>query len=350
MEVAAEKQKLESKITFYRTGWFLFMVLVFGPAWYLASTVEGVSFSSSLDIISEGLGDLYFPSFLVSLLKYPITILATLIPGSSAFVFIVLALFFSYGSFFIAFLYFAFVQPPNFNEMKTKLDPEWRIKENAKWIVKPLARPVTFAGFIVFLVLTTVLGEIFYGFYRNPIADNFTGTVYLVDRSNKKIPIDVSIKLDIIDPGMVYDRKPGVRERSMKIEFSGKGLKTLKDLGIDEKLFAGGSENARYGSRVCGADSGTTAKNPSGFYRGTWLLRSYNFKNKPTEWETVRCPEKMHFGMETYDTAQFAISEIAKGHIVYAELKRDSRFSFLQGMILKNRYENNKNNFFDPDL
>ena len=58
----------------------------------------------------------------------------------------------------------------------------------------------------------------------------------------------------------------------------------------------------------------------------------------------------MHFGMETYDTAQFAISEIAKGHIVYAELKRDSRFSFLQGMILKNRYENNKNNFFDPDL
>lgn len=93
MEVAAKKQKLESKITFYRTGWFLFMVLVFGPAWYLASTVEGVSFSGSLDIISEGLGDLYFPSFLVSLLKYPITILATLIPGSSAFVFIVLALF-----------------------------------------------------------------------------------------------------------------------------------------------------------------------------------------------------------------------------------------------------------------
>lgn len=352
MEVAAEREKLESKIVFYRCGWWLFMVLMVGPAWLLASTVEGVPFSKAVDIISYGLYDLHFPSFLVSLVSYPVTLLATLIPGSSALVMLILFLFLSYGAFFVAFLYFALVQPPNFYAMKSRLDPDWQAKEDEGVIVKPLARPVMFSGFIVFLVLTSIAGDIFYGYNRDPMADDYTGTLFLLDGNNKKTPIDVSLKLAVIDPGKIYDRKPGVTSRSLHIEFDSKDAKALAALkthGIDEKLFAENAKNLPYDNAVCDADSGTVENSVRGYAPGTWLLRSYHFKNKPASYDPVKCPESMHFGVVDFDKAQFAIAGIAKSFIIVAELNRDSRLSFIQRMIMKHRYSKNPRKFYGSD-
>lgn len=352
MEIAAEREKLESKIVFYRCGWWLFMVLMVGPAWFLASTVEGVGFSRAVEIIRYGLDGLYFPNFLSDLLCYPVTVLATLIPGSSALVFLILSLFLSYGAIFVAFLYFALVQPPNFYEMKSKLDPDWQAKEDEGVIVKPLARPVMFSGFIVFLLLTSLAGEIFYGYNRSPIADDYTGTLFLLDRNDKKIPIDVNIKLAVIDPGRVYDRKPGVSFQSLHIELDGKNekaIKALKALGIDEKLFAENAKDLPYDNAVCSFTRGTVQKDVRGYIPGTWLVRSYNIKIKPASYDTVKCPESMHFGAVDFDRAQFAITDISKSFIIVAELERDSRISFIQRMIMKHRYSKNPREFYGSD-
>jgi hypothetical protein len=352
MEIAAEREKLESKIVFYRCGWWLFMVLMVGPAWYLASTVEGVPFSKAVDIIRYGLHGLHFPDFLVSLVSYPVTMLATLIPGSSALVFLILALFISYGAFFFAFMYFALVQPPNFYEMKSKLDPDWQAKEDEGVIVKPLARPVMFSGFIVFLLLTSLAGEIFYGYNRSAIADDYTGTLFLLDGNNKKTPINVNIKLAVIDPGRIYDRKPGVSSRSFHIELDSKdpkALAALKALGIDEKLFAENAKNLPYDNGVCSFTRGTVETGARGYTPGTWLVRSYHIKNKPASYDPVKCPTSMHFGVVDFDRAQFAIADIAKSFIIVADLERHSRISFIQRMIMKHRYDKNPRAFYEKD-
>lgn len=350
MEVLAAQEKLESKILFYRCGWWLFMVLMVGPAWYLASTVEGVGFSKAVEIIRDGLYGLHFPDFLVSLVSYPVTMLATLIPGSSALLFSVAALFVSYGAFFFAFLYFALVQPPNYYEMKAKLDPDWQVKEDAQWVVKPLARPVMFSGFIAFLLLTSLAGEVFYGYNRASVADDYTGTLFLLDRNDKKIPIDVDVKLAVIDPGRVFDRKPGVGSRSLHIEFDGKNekaIQALKRLGIDEKLFAENAKNLPYDNAVCSFTQGTVEKDVRGYTPGTWLVRSYHIKNKNETYDLVKCPTSMHFGVVNFDNAQFAIADISKSFIIVADLKRDSRISFIQRMIMKHRYNEDPRKFWD---
>lgn len=350
MEVAAEREKLESKIALYRCGWWLFMVLMVGPAWYLASTVEGVGFSKAVEIIRVGLYGLHFPDFLVSLVSYPVTVLATIIPGSSALLFAVMGLFFSYGAFFFAFLYFALVQPPNFYAMKSRLDPDWQAKEDEGVIVKPLARPVMFSGFIVFLLLTSLAGEVFYGYNRASIADDYTGTLFLYDAKGKKTPIDVNVKLAVIDPGMVYDRKPGVNSRSLHIEFDSKNeksLQALKRLGIDEKLFAENAKNLPYDNAVCSFTQGTSEHDVRGYTFGTRLVRSYHIKNKNDDYDVVKCPTSMHFGVIDFDYAQFAIADISKSFIIVADLKRDSRISFIQRMIMGHRYDDNPRKFWD---
>jgi hypothetical protein len=348
-EIEMVLKRHEDKIMYYRVSWFLFMVLMVGPAWYLASTVEGVSFFQAVEIVKEGLYSLYFPGFLVSLAAYPVTVLATLIPGSGAIVLTVVALVFSVGSFFIAFVYFALVQPPNYKAMKAKYDPNWETKENAHIVVKPLARPVAFSGFIGFLLLTSVIGEFFFGYHRTPMADDYKGAVFLVDRNQKKIPMDVTVKVAVIDPGRVFDRKPGVSERSLHIEFSGKDLDVLKKLGIDDRLFAGNAGDLSYSQTTCSASQGTTQKNVPGYLPGTFLLRSDHIKNLNYDANSVKCPESMHFGMEGYDEAQFAITDISKGYIVVAALERDSRISWIQRMIMHHRYETTSRDFFSTN-
>lgn len=349
-EIEMVLKRHEDKIMYYRITWFLFMVLMVGPAWYLASTVEGVSFSQAVGIIEEGLYSLHFPGFLVSLVAYPVTVLATLIPGSSAVVVTIVSLvFFHIGALLIAFVYFALVQPPNFNAMKGKYDRNWEARENENVVVKPLARSVSFSGFIVFLLLTSVAAEILFGYHRSPMADDFQGSVFLLDRNQKKIPMDATVKVAVIDPGHVFDRKPGVSERSLHLEFSGKDVDVLKKLGIDDRFFAGNAKDLAYSETACSASQGTTQKNVPGYVPGTFLLRSDHIKNINVGAGGVICPESMHFGMESFDEAQFAITDIAKGYIVVAALERDSRISWIQRMIMKHRYGSAPRDFFSAN-
>lgn len=353
MEVALDKEKLDRNITFYRAGWFLFSILVLGPAWFVASSVEGLSFGVAADGVPLLLRDsLFFPEWLGYLLRYPITLVATFIPGSSAVVFLFLMSIFSYGALAVTFIYFGFVQPPNYNAMKTKLDPDWEAKENKNVIQKPVFRAVTFSGFIVFLFLTTLLGEVIFGYNRDPIADDYVGKVFLIDKKGKKTPINVTVKLTLVDPGRIYDRKPGYSGRSLRIEFDGEQehLKGLPIFGIDPKLLTINSKSIWYGYSVCPIHKGWTEKDRFGNYIDKYLLRSYDYKfTRPDDADMVRCPETVHFGMANFDEGELAIPNLAQGYTIAAVLERKSHISFIQRMIMKHRYNKDKNTFYGKD-
>jgi hypothetical protein len=344
---AVAKEKLDNKIVFYRTGWFLFMVLIVGPAWFVAPSIEGVPFAKSVGIVQSGLLiDLHFPQFLASLVSPFVTFLATFIPGSSSLLFLALAMVFSQGALVCTFLLFALVQPPKYDDIRTRLDPDWRAKENAGVISGPKIRPIRFATFMWFLLISSLVGDIFYGFYRNPIADNYVGEVFLVDGNKRKIPINAQIKLDVLDEGKIYDRRPGVHGRAFHIEFSGSGTKTLKGMGISDELFADKQQSQSYRYGTCEVNSSGTEGPRGGFLPHTWFIQSSWYKMGKSYGQQVTCPEKLHLSIEDFDTVQFGISGVSKNHVVVAQLKRKTRLSPIQKGIMQSRYNDDPDRYF----
>jgi hypothetical protein len=69
----------------YRAIWFFFMILVVFPAFISASYVEGLEFWEAQEVmISRLVSTWYYPTFLAHLLAMPITVVATILPGTSA--------------------------------------------------------------------------------------------------------------------------------------------------------------------------------------------------------------------------------------------------------------------------
>lgn len=73
-------------MTTYRAVWMLLMVFLVAPAFLMASGMEGVGFQEGASYTFMTLQAYGVPSFLAEWLAYPVTILATLIPGTSSLV------------------------------------------------------------------------------------------------------------------------------------------------------------------------------------------------------------------------------------------------------------------------
>jgi hypothetical protein len=72
------------KMSTYRTLWTLFAIFILTPAFILSSNVEGLSFGEARLAMVNDLMGFYFPQMLATLLSFPVTLMATLIPGSTA--------------------------------------------------------------------------------------------------------------------------------------------------------------------------------------------------------------------------------------------------------------------------
>jgi hypothetical protein len=342
------QKNLQGKIALYRVSWFVFMVMVFAPAWMYASSVEGVDFSMALWIVKKQLAYVACPPGLAEFLSYPITLLATVIPGSSRFALFPVLSVFGGLSIFVAFIYFAIVQPPFYRALKFKLDPQWEEKEDAKWIVKPKYRfRVTFRGMVKLILISSLIGEVIFGFLRPPTADSFVGKVYLLNRHQVEVPLDVTLKLDILSPGVVFDVKPNVSNRSVYMKFEGKDLATLQKLGIDPKFFGDAVDKDGYGSVLCDAAQGGRTYNTAGFSPFHSLVVNEYYENtQGYDHENVRCPKDIRFGMEDFNVGQFAISDISKDYIIVADMTRKSRWSPLQQWIMEKRYNSSPSTFY----
>lgn len=96
----------------YRAVWMLLMVFLMAPAFLMASGMEGVGFQEGASYTFMTLQSYGVPGFLAEWMAYPVTIVATLIPGTSSLVALMGdTLFTGLGMvFMIAFL--VFVEPP----------------------------------------------------------------------------------------------------------------------------------------------------------------------------------------------------------------------------------------------
>lgn len=103
----------------YRAVWMLVMVFIVAPAFIVASGMEGLDFEHSVTFTLITLQNYGAPYFLVSLIAYPVTVVATLIPGTSS-----LAVLF--GDFFLwkglgvvlLLAFFINFEPPFYREVK----------------------------------------------------------------------------------------------------------------------------------------------------------------------------------------------------------------------------------------
>lgn len=341
------KQKM-SNLEGWNAFWALFMVLIFTPAWLLSSSVEGIDWGMSAQLVGYQLSMWGYPGFMVTVMMWPVTILATVIPGSSAWLLGPLLMSMSsmpWVMLIVGGLFFFQFEMPYYRYLKDKLDPGFEARENARIIKQAFIRPRPFAGLMVFLVFFGITGEIVYGFWgRDPIADDYKGKVYLVNNKNQSFALDATLRMSMIAPGYTLDRKPGVSSRSIELVFSSKSaddVARLKRLGIPDRLFEGSKERVGYVPNLC-VIKGTKVSKQHQDYTGQYQLSeasSYHYEmEKPDGPSEVSCPTNMHMFISSFNHVQFAIDRVNPQWMIVADMERDSRFGWLQRQILHFRF------------
>ncbi len=97
----------------YRIVWAAFMVLVFAPAFMLASSVEGISYNESVWWMAEQMNDYFsFPVWLADIVSYPAALIAAVLPGTSSLAIIPGEMFLEHLGRILVFLFFLLVRPP----------------------------------------------------------------------------------------------------------------------------------------------------------------------------------------------------------------------------------------------
>jgi hypothetical protein len=71
-------------MTTYKGLWKLFILFIIFPAFIMASNVEGLGFGEAREYIQGGLMEFFLPQAFAWILSFPVTVMATLTPGSVA--------------------------------------------------------------------------------------------------------------------------------------------------------------------------------------------------------------------------------------------------------------------------
>lgn len=358
--LTAEQGQKMSKLDGWNAAWAFFMILIFTPAFLLSTTVEGVSFHTALNLVGGQLMGWGFPHFMAVVMVWPVTILATLIPGSSTW--LLGPLLMSMGSMpwlmvIVGGLFFFQFEMPYYRHLKDKIDPGCIEREESRIIIRAKMRPRPFAGLMVFLVVFGLSGEIIYGVWgRDAFADDFEGKVYLVNSKNQSFPLDATLRMSFIDPGrFVFDRKPGMYNQSIHLEFSSQSaqdIERLKRLGVSSRMFKGQTEEDErgYTSNMCEIKSAGVSKEYRA-YTGKYMTgeaSSFHYEiGKSYDSGDVDCPKNMHMLIGSFNHVQFAIDRVNPEWMIVADMERDSRFGWLQRQILKYRFGSNPQGVLD---
>lgn len=205
----------------------------------------------------------------------------------------------------------------------------------------------TFSEGVAILVAFWVLAEVMYGFLRDPIADTYTGEVFVVTNKDGRqlvTPLQAKLKLDVVDKGYIYDRRPGVFADGVRAEFTGGDLEILSRYGIAAPMINAEGASRPYADAFCEVKKVDARKNAS-FFAG--LKSGYDgyqtdyaaafhltFLNMPGQ---MNCGTG-HIGVIDFNTIQYAIDGTSQHGFIVATLTRDSHISFFQRMIMKMRF------------
>ena len=210
----------------------------------------------------------------------------------------------------------------------------------------------TFSEGMALLIVFWVLAEILFGFLRDPIADSYTGSVYVVTQNKEGgqvvTPLQAKMSLDVIDKGLVYDRRPGVTSDGVRILLTGADLDILARYGIPAQMLKTDDAFRPYADAFCDVKKVDARRNASFFagykagYDGwaTDYAMAYHmtFMNMPGD---KNCGAG-HLGVIDFNTVQFALDGTSTHGFIVATLTRDSHISFIQRMIMKLRFDPSK--------
>lgn len=162
--------------------------------------------------------------------------------------------------------------------------------------------------------------------------------------------------MSFIDPGrFVFDRKPGVYDQSIKLEFSSTSaveIGRLKALGVAPRMFEGKTEEDQYGyaANLCRIKKAGVSKSYQA-YTGDYLMgekSSFHYEmDKADDASDVNCPKQMHMLTSSFNHVQFAIDGVNPEWMIVADMERDSRFGWLQRQILHYRFNSNPTDVLD---
>jgi len=197
----------------------------------------------------------------------------------------------------------------------------------------------TFAQAMGFLCVFWLIGEIFLGYNRTPMADTFRGKVYFYTVKNGvKVlePTGAQVRVDLIDPGYIYDRVRGFYGSGLRLKFSG-NTELLKKYGIDQKLMSADGEGG-----VCRTKQTQSYPDVSFFVTGVkpehlqWNYRyaaAHHMTFYKIQDDDADC-KKIHVGIVNTQNIHVAFDGLNANGFIFASLERDSHISIIQRIVM----------------
>ena len=192
----------------------------------------------------------------------------------------------------------------------------------------------TFKQAAVILITFWVLADIVLGFVRNPLDDQFKGSVGIIN-GNKIEHIDATMTLDMLEKGFTINRRPGIYETGAHLTFEGKDAQTLLALGLPSN-FVESEDRWQYKQGFCQltgikSSSSSNGLNPQDRHIQRGVL-TFNSKGEGCM--------AFNVAITDFDHVEFTIYKpgLYPNGVIYASLDRDSRLSLIQRTIMRMRF------------
>lgn len=182
-----------------------------------------------------------------------------------------------------------------------------------------------------------VIAEVVLGFVRNPLDDQFTGSVGIINGS-KIANVDATMTLDMLEKGFTINKRPEIYNTGVRLTFDGKDVATLTSLGLPNQ-FVENQDRWQYQQGFCelngvkteGAGPSANPEKPS-MQRGVLTFTSSSEGCMPF---VVAITDFDHIEFSTYQRGY----SFERKNVVYASLERDSRLSLIQRTIMRMRFD-----------
>ena len=194
-----------------------------------------------------------------------------------------------------------------------------------------------FGSAALILIAFWVVTDIVQGFVRNPLDDQFKGSVGIIN-GNKIEHIDATMTLDMLEKGFTINRRPGVYATGAQLTFEGKDAQTLLALGLPSN-FVESEDRWQYKQGFCEltgikTSSASNGLNPQDRHIQRGIL-TFNSKGEGCMAFNVAITDFDHIEFTNY-TPGYSFDY---KNVVYANLERSSRLSLIQRTIMRMRFD-----------
>ena len=199
----------------------------------------------------------------------------------------------------------------------------------------------TFKQALCILVAFWICVEVYWGFSRSPIDDRWTGDVSVVNVFTPA-KVDATMTMDLIVPGHVINRRPDVDVPGARFSFAGPQADVVRKLGVPASFFEN-PESWKFSQGFCALKFEKHRGSGASWINGHEDVRKVAVMDY--ESNTADC-FNFELGVVDFDHIEFMIVKPGQSitnreslkNVVFVELKRDSRVSFIQRLVMRARF------------